>query len=161
KAYLSELKPELNVVGFDELDPQVAEESIAMPAVRVEPEPAAAPAHGEDTVVHGPAQHEPPEQIDALAAEFKAKPGVGTVTSMGDLCAAHAQKENALSCYRVAAVKFARHGLLAQSLLCAKLMLEQRATSDVMLDVAALPSLVGKSDERIWPYYFRGGGPVE
>lgn len=175
RSFLAEHRPELNIIGFDELDlspPAVAsrpttkpitapvapppDESVAMPAAKPDAE-----KHAEETVVHGPMSQPPPEELDAIAAEFKAKPSVWSLVKMAELCAAAAQKGNALSCYRVAAVKFAQHGLLAQSLFCAKMMIEQRSTNDVVLDVSMLPTLVGKSDERVLPYHFRTGGDVE
>lgn len=171
RSFLAEYRPELNVVGFEDLDlspptvaskpvtapiPPPVDESVALPAVKPDSE-----KHAEETVVHGPMSQPPPEALDAIAAEFKTKPSVWLLVKMAEICAAEAQKGNALSCYRVAAVKFAQHGLLAQSLFCAKMMIEQRSTNDVVLDVSMLPTLVGKSDERVLPYYFRSGGDVE
>jgi serine/threonine protein kinase/CRP-like cAMP-binding protein len=177
QAFLAELKPDLKIIGFDDIEetgpiaPSAPRTSpTPMPSIKSElPSAASAAPKEPPTVAQAPAGEptptpsEPPAQAPAalkgLEDEFKARPSVWLIVEMGDACRAALQASNAVSCYRVAAVKFAQHGLLAQSLLCAKLMLEQRG--DLLAEVSTLPALVGKSNEAILPYLFRSGGEVE
>jgi serine/threonine protein kinase/CRP-like cAMP-binding protein len=158
QSFMEELRPQLNVIGFEHLDPagdrgrpslRPGARSIAPPRVSVPP-----PPNVPETFVPGP-------DLLQAAEDFRANPSLWEIARMGEICSSAAQISNAIACYRIAAVKFAQHGLLAQSLLCSKLMLEQRGTAELEREIGTYPSLIGRTDERILPYLFRTGGQVE
>jgi CRP-like cAMP-binding protein len=176
--FLAEHRRQLKVVGFDDVadvHPPAEEAPRAKlasePPLALEARPELAPtppaSEASEAAAEDPyrvPEHEVtelPDEVRRLAAEFDHKPSLWVLVQMGDLCAELGQPRNALACYRLAAVKFAQHGLLAQSILCAKLMHEQDPSPQLMPEIGDFPSLVGRTDETILPYLFRSGGPLE
>ena len=102
-----------------------------------------------------------PARFLAKAKAFAERPNVWRFIEMGDACAAEGQRSSALACYRVAAVKFAQSGMLAQTLLCAKRMIAQRDEDDVAADVGEMVKLIGRSNTPVIPHLFRSTGPAE
>jgi len=102
-----------------------------------------------------------PPALVAQARAFREKPNLWRFVHMGDAAVEAGQKRSAVACYRVAAVKFAQAGLLAETLLCGRRMLAQRDDDAVVRDLGAMVSLVGRSDPPVVPHLFRGSGPAE
>jgi len=100
-------------------------------------------------------------EVVIQAENFRKAPSLWRFVSMGDVMLKLDNEEGAMSAYRAAGVKFAQHGLLAQSLLCAKRMLSIEDDMEVRNEVGQWVNLVGKSDSLILPYLFRRGGGVE
>lgn len=100
-------------------------------------------------------------EIIVQAENFRKAPSLWRIVSMGDVMLRLDNEEGAMSAFRAAGVKFAQHGLLAQSLLCAKRMLSIDDDLDIRTEVGQWVNLVGKSDSLILPYLFRRGGGVE
>jgi serine/threonine protein kinase/CRP-like cAMP-binding protein len=100
-------------------------------------------------------------EVVIQAENFRKAPSLWRFVSMGDVMLKLDNEEGALSAYRAAGVKFAQHGLLAQSLLCAKRMLSIEDDIDIRNELGQWVNLVGKQDSLILPYLFRRGGGVE
>ncbi len=89
-----------------------------------------------------------PEFVKA-ASNFAHNPSLWTLVRMSRICDRAQQYEAASTLARVAAIKFAQAGQLAQSLLCMRTALERRSFDALKNDVQALPALVGRSNEDI------------
>ena len=100
-------------------------------------------------------------EILELADKFRKAPSLWRFVTMGDVMLRLDNEEGAMSAFRAAGVKFAQHGLLAQSLLCAKRMLSIDDDIEIRKELGQWVNLVGKSDSLILPYLFRRGGGVE
>jgi serine/threonine protein kinase/CRP-like cAMP-binding protein len=167
QGYLGGLKRELKIVGFEDLEdtvaikPHLEEQPMSAKASDPAFTPIPETLPSERTIVYGEVPAAVLPEVKTLAKAFEESPSVWSFVEMGDACASAPQATSAISCYRLAAVKFAQHGLLAQSLLCAKLMLEQRSTNELLQEIARLPTLVGRTNEAILPYLFRTGGELE
>lgn len=168
QSFFRALKPELKVVGFEDLDTgaQASSEIAPLPAPLPAGEPSSSDVDesesaSEQTVVSMPPEFDPDPELLEAAERFKSQPSLWEIVQMGNVCADGGRAAGALACYRVAAVKFAQRGLLAQSLLAAKLMLEHGSADTLDAEIGTLPSLAGRSDARILPYLFRSAGAVE
>jgi len=100
-------------------------------------------------------------EILELAEKFRKAPSLWRFVTIGDVMLRLDNEEGAMSAFRAAGVKFAQHGLLAQSLLCAKRMLSIDDDIEIRKELGQWVNLVGKSDSLILPYLFRRGGGVE
>ena len=100
-------------------------------------------------------------RVFEIADTFREQPSLWKIVEIGDVCRDGGHLDAAVAAYRVAAVKFAQHGLLAQALLCSRRLLDVRLTKEMIAVVSALPELAGMNDHAIVPRLFRSSGRVE
>ncbi len=96
-----------------------------------------------------------------VVESFHRRPSLWHLVRMGEICGNEGHAQAALTCYRVAAVKFAQRGLLAQALFCAHHMLETGEQEALAPEIAAMPTHVQQTDETLQPALWRGQGAVE
>ena len=113
------------------------------------------------TIASAPPDHALDAQLVEVAKIFSQRPSLWEIVRIAELCLEHDNKTSALSAFRVAGVKFAQRGLLAQSLLCAKKMLELQDHRSTEREIGYFTELVGRTDATVLPYLFRSGGRVE
>ncbi len=112
------------------------------------------------TVASPPPEFDLDERVLRIAADFRKEPSLWHIVMIGDRCYEVGQPASAMAAYRVAAVKFAQHGLFAQSLLCAKRMFGIDGSEGTSHEVARLVGIAGRSDAHTLPYLFRSVGKV-
>ncbi|MBI5509357.1 MAG: cyclic nucleotide-binding domain-containing protein [Deltaproteobacteria bacterium] len=182
QAFIEAERASLGIVGFEDLDrpPEatpvlIVEEPSSRPtptaisvplvlaplvAARAATVPAPATPAAESTAAPAPTFDWTPGLIDVIEA-FRHAPSLWHLMKMGALCADLREDQAAVACYRVAAVKFAQRGLLAQALLCCRRILRHRPFEDVRPEMVRLPSFCGLPDAGVAPYLFASHGPVE
>ncbi len=161
QAYLEGKRTALGVVGFDDVEElKPTQPQLAAPSLR----PAAvAPAPTAPTLP--PLRHDvdfefTPEFIAAVEA-FRRQPSLWQLVRLAEVCEQKLQVDAAVAIYRVAAVKFAQRGLLAQAMLCGRRMLSHLALAELQAELELLPTLVGRANLHIGSYLYRYDGPVE
>ena len=155
---LAKAHPDVDAFALAKVVRETLPESSAAPAPEEPSEKRAEPSPYAHMGMVEIAQIDLPEPVLELARAFDQEPSLWTILEIG---AKAGEDKAALACNRVSAVKFAQHGLLAQSLLAAKRMLELDPGEERLEEVAKLPGLVGYPDGRVMPYLFRSGGPIE
>ena len=107
----------------------------------------------------------PPFDIDPrvfeIAEQFKESPSMWKIVEIGDICKRAGHIDAAGAAYRLCAMKFAQHGLLAQAITCSRRLLDARENKELVGVVKSLPELAGMNDWAMVPRLFRTTGRVE
>ncbi|MEE8409137.1 MAG: serine/threonine-protein kinase [Myxococcota bacterium] len=178
--YLEKRRAELDITGFEDIENIENTEDIGEPralSAPSEPGPAEALAGvvssspPPQVLPQAPTAGMPPDGSNAdfdwtpelieIVERFRRQSSLWLFLEMGDTCARIGQPTAAFTFYRVGAVKFAQHGLFAQSLLCCSRMIKLRALDELRAEVTRLPSLAGLSNQEIASSLFLTQGPVE
>jgi serine/threonine protein kinase/CRP-like cAMP-binding protein len=92
---------------------------------------------------------------------FNKHPSLWTIVRMGEICASEGRNDAAMAAFRVAAVKFAQAGLLAQCVLCCRRMLAISSFPEMKDEIASMAALHGQPDEVIAASLFHANGQME
>lgn len=92
------------------------------------------------------------EAVQKLSDSFKRRPSLWVLIKLAETCVTEGDVDSAKACYRVAAMKFAQRGLLAQSLFCCRHLIQLAPGGDnaaVKEFVATVPACFGRSDHEL------------
>ena len=93
--------------------------------------------------------------------QFRLRPSIWALVQMADLCRAEEQIDAALVIYRIAALTFAQHGLLAQAMLCCRGALDTRNDAATRAMITLVPRCVNASAETMRHVVYATNGPIE
>jgi serine/threonine protein kinase/CRP-like cAMP-binding protein len=165
--FLEKHRQALGVVGFDELElnqeptsPQAAPRS-SPDAMTPRTEPSQAPIRVAALAAPAAEQFDWTPELIEVVETFRRAPSLWHLMTMGSLCGAAKQERAAVACYRVAAIKFAQRGLLAQALLCCRRLLRFRPFTELQRELVTYPSFIGRSNVDIAPALFATNGQME
>jgi serine/threonine protein kinase len=105
--------------------------------------------------VHWSNEFDYPPDVISRVRSFCESPNLLELGNLAELMADLQDSESAIIAYRIAMIKFAQQGLLAQALKCA---IQIRALApqdqDLSESMSRVPSLVGYTNEKLLPYLF-------
>lgn len=97
----------------------------------------------------------------AAVEQFRRRPSIWALVQMADMCRAEEQIDAALVIYRVAALTFAQHGLLAQAMLCCRGALETRDDAATRAMISLVPRCVNATADTMHHVLYATSGPIE
>lgn len=114
----------------------------------------------ETSVSNWTAQFDFPGDILELARDFCEAPSLLALINIAELLTENKDSESASVVYRVAMIKFAQQGLLAQALKCAIEIQKLGRESGATERFDQIHALLGYSNQRLLPYLFSSTSPA-
>ena len=140
RLFVSKHRDELGIIDIKRLCPPLENEAFTGQATATQ---------------HWTTEFDFPSSVINMVQEFCSSPNLLQLVALAEHMLDLEDPESAVIAYRIAMIKFAQQGLLAQALKCAIQIFRLDSSNEALFgELSNVPDLVGYSNERLLPYLF-------